>query len=464
MLTIDKKFISLELGVWEKLTASEDVTWSSNNQNVIVDGNGWVIALRDALRLSEPSGQAVITASSATEQVTCDVTIVTWTANKKALSVVSKLPYTQWFGLIDGTPYATIGTALYRTDDDFATVIKVTDLPCIPTYTPILCTPRGYFMRGQTQESSKVYHSSDLVNWTLAFDPATATYGLYHAFDYYYDATTDTVYVYMCEYSTNWDHRHKLYRGVITSDGTQTWGVALELYAANEFNANPLNTPSCNHMHSVSVDRSNGDVYLGTGDQNEMCWIFYSKDHGDTFRALGGGRTWGGGLDGQYWGQAWRGLSIWFTSDYVYWAMDTASSQQRIWRLAKSNIAAQNPMNDLKELVEPIQNGSIWYHFFTDANTMILNDSPEGRYRDHRGRVYLIKLADGGIFELEEIFNTIHPGLDYIWYTQLHAAFCHNGYYYFKGWGTDHNAMWKMQLGTQHHPLRYVWRSKYTFI
>lgn len=443
-LTLDKNFISLQVGQKEKINANKPVVWSSDNPRVVVDENGWVEALEDALR---PDGQATITATTGDETATCDITIVTWSANKNKLSVVDKFNFWCWFGLIDDLPYMINDNAeLFVTYDDYVTLNKVADLPFVPTLTPILSTPRGYFMRGERQKNTKIYHSLDLKSWELVYGASDNKYGLYHGFDYYYDEVSDTVYVYAVEYSLIPSERHKVHRGTITSDGTQTWEPVLEFYSAEEFKVDNSKTPACNHIHVVSVDKSNGDVYIGTGDQNELCWIFYSSDNGDSFRALGGGKSWGQGLEEEFWGQAWRTLSIWFTEDYVYWNMDAGTQPQRIWRLSKEKIPEQNPDNDLKEMAAHLQNGSLWYHFWINDDTIIMSGAPEGSYRDYRGRIFTIKMLPDGDLEVEEVYSITSPTGEYNAYSQLLAIFYHNGYCYFKGTDAEHNGMWKMRL------------------
>jgi hypothetical protein len=443
-LVLDKSFVSLQVGQRERINANKPVIWVSDNPRVVVDEDGWVEALEDALR---PDGQATITATAGDETVTCDITIVTWKANKNKLSVVKQFDFWRWFGLIDNVPHMINDSAeLFVTHDDYDTLTKVADLPVVPTFTPILSTPRGYFMRGEAQVNTNIYHSLDLKSWELVYEASDNKYGLYHSFDYYYDNLSDTVFVYAVEYSLVFSERHKVHRGTITSDGKQTWEPILELYSAKEFNADNSKIPACNHIHIVSIDKSNGDVYVGTGDQNELCWIFYSSDNGDNFRALGGGKSWGQGLDEEFWGQAWRTLSIWFTDDYVYWNMDAGTSPQRIWRLSKEKIPEQNPNNDLKELAAHMQNGSLWYHFWINEDTIIMSGAPEGSYRDYRGRIFAIKMLPGGDIEVEEVYSIASPTGEYNAYTQLLAVFYHNGYCYFKGTDAEYNGMWKMRL------------------
>lgn len=213
----------------------------------------------------------------------------------------------------------------------------------------MLITPAGYFIRSAT----KVYRSIDLVNWKLSIEMGPNIYTMRHAFDYYYESETGTTYIYTGEYDMDPTYKHKVCRGTILSNGTETWETVLEFYSRNDLIANPLLYPACIHVHSTIVDKSNGYVWVLAGDFDNESKILYSKDHGNTWNLLGAGS------------QEWRALSIWFTAKYIYWGMD-AEEKQRVFRIPRTWLGTKSvfEINKQKETIADIENGSLWYHLW----------------------------------------------------------------------------------------------------
>ena len=56
-----------------------------------------------------------------------------------------------------------------------------------------------------------------------------------------------------------------------------------------------------------------------------------------------------------------------------------------------------------------LQNGSLWYHFWINDDTIIMSGAPEGSYRDYRGRIFTIKMLPDGDLEVEEVYSITSP-------------------------------------------------------
>lgn len=413
------------------MVANKAVTWSSNNLAVTVGENGNINAAIDALR---PDGNAVITATAGTESVDCNVTIVPWQANNLYLELDALLqPNTNTRPVLalDGSIYGVSGTNIVHTTDNFATTTALPSLPVDGSGKCLLFTPLGVFLRG----TSTIYKSVDnLQTWTLCVDGLQDH--LYPAFDYYYDGTD--VYVFTGEYTLPGTTRHKVTRGKIEPDGTETWTTALEFYSKDEYAADNNNIPVCRHIHVVTVDPYTGNIYVGTGDWDHECHFMLSEDLGETWRVLGSGN------------QNWRTLSVWFTANYIYWNMDT-SAPQSIWRLARTNLAAQAVGNDLKELVALLDNGALWYTCWAKedngTDVLILSSSPEGQIRDWNCRLFgIYEIA--GIASVEElaVIESNTPDI-YVPQCQLEPKFQSGDYVYFRPRGVaDDMSLWRMKF------------------
>lgn len=458
-MKLNKSHISLTVGRPFRLTADEPViTWSSDNPRIKVSRTGLVRADVDALR---PYGQGKITATNESGSAECEVTIVDWSANRLSLQTVAQLRGYVLTKAADGSVYASYNTDLYHSSDGLVTLEPLPDLP-VTNYNaiPMLVTPFGYFMRPQ----GKVYRSPDLQNWTLSCDFGTLG-GLYHSFDWDYDEATETGYIYFGEYTADagtGDRRHKVFRGVFHGQD-ETWSTILDFYSRNEYTADPVtNTPSAKHVHIVIVDRSIHQLWVGTGDLDHECRMMYSDDHGDTFRILGEGS------------QKWRTLSIWFTTRYVYWNMDS-EVKASIWRIPRSvydtngfwpTITAEN---DYTEKVIDLFNGSLWYHCWAKDDLgddiVIMNTTAEGQWRDWRARVFSIKELPDASVEVEELISV--AAADPSVYNPFHQLTVRlqdaNGYIYFKGRELPWSGLYKMRL-SRLPPVREIVPDDYQFV
>lgn len=429
----NQKYKSLTVQKWTHLATENLVAWQSNNPNVYIDGNGWMFAPTDKLR---PYGLATIKNSDGDEY---SVTIVPWETNRLELQIEKEYPSTSLQGLIvsrlSDRLLASDGSSLYETTDDFTTLNYLSELPESFSNTPILETPHGYFAR----TSQNIYRSTDLLAWTHEKSMDMST--LYHTWDYYFDGTN--VYIYAGEYGTDRDHRFKVFRGVYSADGQGTWDAILEFFSQNEYAADNSNVPKIRHVHLATVDQRTGDLYIGTGDNNNESYLMLSQDNGSTFRVLGRDS------------QVYRILSVWFTDEYIYWNMDT-SANQSVYRISRADLANQSPENDLREEVALLNCGSHWYHCWGKTpngdDIVLMGVAPEGQPRDWLSRVFSFNELSDGSVEVDEVISLPSSTPDVYdngitIYSQLEPKFHHDGFVYLRGRYTDppaggENSVW----------------------
>lgn len=438
-MIFDKPHYSLQVGKPFRLAYDvEGIHFKSNHPHVYVR-EGVAMATRDFRQTA--TIEAVNNAGKVLD--TCEITVVPWNANT-LIADKSEVDRYGAFINVDNMLYAYKGNDLYRTLDGFENVEYVGKSNLSLGNYPILDTPFGFFARqaGQSGATGAVYRSTDLLNWNLSYDNTRR--GLYHSFDYHFDEAKQLLYVYVGEYTTgteggvhNTDRAHKVHRGVIDSD-SETWDVALEFDPENS-----EGDLKAYHIHVVTVDKYTGDIWVGTGDSNQSSRIIISQDNGETWKVIGAGS------------QDWRCLSIWFTEDYIYWNMDTSSSQS-IWRLKRSDLPFQSPENDLKERVALLEQGSMWYHCwakFDNRNWVIMGQSAEGARRDGRGRIYAIS-EDGD--EIHELFTTNDAGGSSMiqWEPKIQD---NAGFVYVNGRSTEIEGTVRCRLRYNYRPYRYKW-------
>lgn len=431
---LNKSFISLTVGVEETLTTNmTTANWESDNEFVTVDASGNINAAADKLR---PDGQAIITATNGDHADTCNVTIVPWVANDLILNLVDS---GKRFGMIskglDDTLYLgdTLAASLYSSVNGFDTLTAVATPPGA-SIIQILFTENGAFFR----TSTALYKSIDgLLTWTLCIDGLKSTLTGSHTLDKYYDSDTGTVYVYLSEYTVTPSNRHKVIRGTILADNSETWETVIEFYSPNEYTIDPITySQAANHIHIVFVDQLTGDIYVGTGDTDAFSGLYRSDDLGETWQKLGGGS------------QDWRTLAIWTTANNVYWNMD-ASTTQSIWRIAKTDLALQSTENDLKTEAVKLDGGAHWFGCWAvdnlTRNIFLVGGSAGGQPRDWLGRVYgIIENVDNSISAYELCSYESNNTSQYVSDVQLEPMFQLDGVVYFRSTQTKLTGIWKM--------------------
>ncbi len=107
--------------------------------------------------------------------------------------------------------------------------------------------------------------------------------------------------VYYGEYCLNFHRREPI--GVFRS------GDCGETYALmHEFPPGDVR-----HIHLIQWDPYSACLWLGTGDADEECRLYRSRDYGRTWILVGGGS------------QKWRAVGLCFTPNAVYWGTDAGS-------------------------------------------------------------------------------------------------------------------------------------------
>jgi len=496
---IDQKHVSLTVGTRYQLTVTppdERVLWSSDNPLVWVDPTGGLLAVQHALR---ENAQATITARSVDGDFvdSCRVTIVSWLANLSELKVVAT-PYASYILAKEGDDiFYTVDRDLYRTSDRFTTSHFLSTLPEDLDVPKMQVTPFGYFV----QCAKTIFESYDLIHWTPSFKMSMG--GLYHSLAYHWEPASQTGYLYAGEYSHELNHRHSVCRGVFSATGQPVWETVLDFATMSEWQDDKSVLDSVRHVHTVCVDPYTGHVWVGTGDDDAHSRLLYSDDNGESFRVVGMGS------------QTWRTLSIWFTQRYVYWSLDTWDNQG-VWRISRSYIdeagvwpcltpelgwgttkvgvryyvtasetdvrfpvsvgdiyretkartldpehrvrAIDDPEYDYKEKVAELHNGVLWYCLWVHDDRgdpiLILGQSPEGEYRDYRGRVFGLKELPNGSVDVQELLSvsSANPERDDARPRLEPMVQDTDGYVYFTGVNTNHR-IYKTELRWVDDPL-----------
>lgn len=471
--------ISLTVGVPYQLSCGqENLSWSSENPSVSINASGVVTVSKDKLF---PDGQGIIHGfSNKSKSTVCSYTftIVPWTANESKIEILEVNSMIEIFGYkiqypivrlstqfilpsmvvhanMDGWIYYSINKKLYKTQNNFKSRKKVSNLPFRPGKQRMIITPFGYFMRGK----EGVYYSKDFGSWELSLKTNHPAW-LLDNMDHWYDKENQKAYIYVSEYSVIIGEDHYLYRGIIDTSKKPKWNIAFTLLSDVKLKQDSRNfAQAARHIHLIKVDHFTGDVYFGTGDHDSHAMIRKSADNGKTFQLMGLGS------------QEYRTLGIWFTENYIYWNMDKTFPDQMIFRAKRSHLeengsltpilksgktkigvdyfvysqnlnnyfpkkqgekftetierqlseenqllALSDPNFDKKELVANLTNGSHWSVF--DAKTSdgkivtLLTTTSEGfhRYktRDNLGRIFGIQEDKSGSVIVSELL-TIAP-------------------------------------------------------
>lgn len=332
-----------------------------------------------------------------------DITLVEWVTNRSSLRIKSILPSYKLLAKEENKVYFSISKNLYFTTDSFHTMKFITRLPVIPSNGQImLVSPIGYFIEGEY----KIIYSKDLHKWDIIHQ--VNNHGLKHSFDYYYDVTEKKCFVYFAEYSCNSNARHKVHKGIIDTQGYNRWSEVLDFYSLTEYdNDKSIASLSARHVHTVVVDKDDGTVWVGVGDEDIHSKILFSQNNGKTFKILGQGT------------QEWRTLSIWLTPKYVYWNMDS-HEPQKVFRVGKQYLKQnieqlatfgvnnlKNKYNIEKETIAKLSNGAFFYNceIFNNYNEqmILMSACAEGTIKDRNGRVFgIVENLDGSV-NIQEI-------------------------------------------------------------
>jgi hypothetical protein len=113
--------------------------------------------------------------------------------------------------------------------------------------------------------------------------------------------------VYFGEYQVG--KKHSVTRLYWSLDKGRTWKVRYE-FPRSEIR----------HIHAVQFDPFRKLLWVATGDRDHESRILFSSDKGMTFKKLGGGS------------QAWRAVSLQFSSNAIYWGTDSPRRENHIFK------------------------------------------------------------------------------------------------------------------------------------
>lgn len=469
------------------VNTNKNLYWWTNNSSLKVTQKGKIYLDK---KLEGTNIAKVFVGSSLGKGIdSCEVTEVDWSANKSKLIIEDILTSPTILTSINGEIIFSEKNTIYKTSDGFRSKQYLGNLPGNPSNTPLLVTPMGNFLRC----SERIYYSKSFADWLLVFEGKYD--GLYNGFDFHYDGQRKVVYLYISEYT--WDNvknEHNVYRGVVHQNGKSEWKTILHFYSRGSYQITPQTRPITRHIHVVSVDPYTGNLWVGTGDHEHECSIYYSNNNGESFNLLGMGT------------QDFRTLSFWFTSKYIYWNMDS-SDPQSIWRIARSafnelgicpsmspeldngftkignryyvvknDIPGFFPVSDgkvftetikrqlnssnkvipfgdeefsFKEKVAEISCGSMWYVLnvktLNEKNITIMGVSNEGNHYDTRPRVFGIEERHDGSINIQEVLTL--PATVLGSFAQLEPKTQDkNGYIYFKSRLLSYNGIYKTSL------------------
>lgn len=361
------QYVSLTAGAPTKLIPPEGLRgiWKSDSEFVTVSEDGIAFAAKDQLGKDSQAVVSLIDASN-TIQFQFRITIVNWMANLSRIEVVNRYANYHFMAYRDGNIYFCIGRNLYITKDSFLSKKKISRLPVLTSKGfPLLLTKYGNFFIGE----KKIFYSQELNNWKQVHQ--IQMHGSRNMFNFYEDEVNHVCYLYVAEYSCDPNNEHRVYRGIVYPDGSQTWKSILKFESIAEYEQNRELLSSARHIHVVAVDPYTGHLWIGTGDEDVHCRIMFSADNGDTFQIVGRGS------------QEWRTLSIWFTEQYVYWNMDS-HEPEKIHRIHRSKLNEISPQ-PLSILTAGKTEPGVKY--------LVVDSRDESKFPVSRGTSYLETIA-----------------------------------------------------------------------
>ena len=150
---------------------------------------------------------------------------------------------------------------------------------------------------------------------------------LTHSFDWYYDSSTETMYVLLFDYSSLYADSagsvgNSIYRAVYTAEtgvgdfvSVKTWNTITDVDPSD----------GTRHGHVMQFDPFTGHAWAGMGDGGADNKLIVSYDFGLTWTIFAMGL------------QDYRPLAIWFTPNSVWWNADNGSDMD-LFRLPRSKM------------------------------------------------------------------------------------------------------------------------------
>jgi hypothetical protein len=446
---INKSYLSLTVGETYKLQieTNQKVSWTSSDTSIakVIDG----------LIISKQVGRVKITvnAVNSNQEDSCEVSVVNWIAQQSKLEIKNIYDDVKLLGADGNYAYAVKATKtawrkLYRFNSSSSKEEDIFEFPSVPDR--MLITPFGYFViiaRKSPDQYSKIYKGDkNLKNWHLVAEyPLKSSDNLPNSIimqeGWSFDNDGN---MYIGEYCTEDSEFPKYQLKILkSSDYGESWKIAYTFPPRDNHAA----TGGIRHVHACQVDPYTNDVWIGTGDENYQSRIYYHTNKllpdpdGVVRLNLVGVNS-----------QEYRTVGFAFTKDYIYWAMDSPTEPQKIFRIKRrQNYPTITPSNDYRECVGLLKDKSIWYNYelnnlgivlfqssFEDASSFY--NPNKFKEIDHNDRIYGVKEADDGNFQLQELLS-VPAAVRYTHFTPMGQDI--NGNIYFRSFNIFEPNKWK---------------------
>lgn len=485
-----QKIMSLTFGEKTKLESSfqnAETSWESNNQNIIVSEGQSVSIPEQTNKQITIKGTVLLTDQRKKIIDSIRITGVPWKSNLSSLKTIKLIKNISILGTKNDSLIFNYKNELFYSRNNLNFPNRLSPFYASNFYSSFLSTPFGQFIR----DGSKIYKSNNLKDWSFEYE--TRNRGLKHSFDYKTNQAKDTCFLFTHDYSPTGQDTfpHSVYRGAYTKEKGH-WEKIFTLFSAIDYEKNGTLWPFCRHIHTVAIDPFTGHIWMGTGDTNYQSHIFYSDNNGKTFNHVGFGS------------QDWRTLSIWFTENYIYWAMDASQPCQMVWRIDRkvynkngywpdmtpelnsgqtkvglkyfihrnenkilpyksgwfyvetkprqldkknSVFVVDDPELNYKEIAIDLTNSALWGHMKVvdekGDQLILLSANAEGQIKDNFPRIFGIKERIDGSLDVQELISAI--GIDS--YAQFYPyEQDKEGNIYYRGFNLESDDVYQMRL------------------
>jgi len=466
-IEISPRFVSLQLGQSFQLTTNSntnEISWSTNNQNILISKSGLLTSF-NAEGIKPQKGIVRITNSANLKLDSIPVTLVNWCSNKSKLVDIESYANLLYLGHKNDT----IFSYNYYTAPQILWSVKDLKNPKIlssfhrinsSSYATSLNNQFGHLIK----DSINISFTRNYKDWNLVYKTRTSSFR--NSICQYLDSIQNKIYFFTGDYHTIDSLPISIYRGEITSSNIEVKPI-YTFPSRKQYIQDPQLYPQARHIHTITVDPYTNDIWVGTGDDDRESFLMFSQDNGNKWQILGTGS------------QDWRTLCIWFSPNFVYWAMDSGKNQ-KVFRIPRSKYRANNtwpaitpllssgntkpgikyfikkkgtsldlvekegnfytesktrqilgseliPINDIifdyKEIVAELSNSALWFgiNVLDDKldNIMLLSTDAEGKVLDDYSRVFGIKERSDGSLDVQEVLSILSTDK----YSQLSPLF-----------------------------------------
>jgi hypothetical protein len=453
-LEILPKYISIQKGKtfqFKTNPVSNNINWKSNCNYFNISTDGTVSTDEKSVN---SKGKVYICDIKGNNLDSAEVTIVNWTTNMSVLNDIKLYNSLYFLGHKNDSIFTYKSSKpnniflSYKNLDNLSVSSTITKIKSLTDFN-ILSNSYGYIYR----DSIYTYYSKDMINWSMIYK--TKAIQLRNSMCQRTDLLNNSQLFFWGDYSVIDSISPFVYRGEIKNNKVEIKPV-YRFFSRTEFQKDKNNYPKARHVHTTRIDPFTNDLWIGTGDFDEECYLMYSCDNGDNFQVLGTGS------------QDWRTLSIWFTENYIYWTMD-AAKDQKIMRISreiyKSNnnkwpsitpvltegytkpgiryFIKTNPLNsglpnktatfftetisrkiengleliptndksyDYRQIVAKLENSAFWYSMpvFDNKGDKIelLTTDAEGTVLDDYSRIFGLKEREDGTLDIQELYKS----------------------------------------------------------